>query len=127
MADGDMKIVSMERTAAEKKAAQERYTGPSDAGPDYPYGLCINLGKDELAKLGIDKLPEVGDEFHIYAVCCVTRVSQSADDKGEDSKGVELQITQMGAMQEDEEDDDATGTSKAARTLYGKAEKAEGE
>jgi len=125
MADGDMKIVDMKRTAAEQKAAQERYSIPSDAGPDYPYGLCLNLGKDELAKLGIDTLPEVGDEFHVYAVACVTRVSQSASQEGEDSKGVELQITQMGVLHEDEEDDGLT--SKAARTLYGKAEKAEGE
>src|SRR5690348_9641609 len=125
MADGDMKIVDMSRTPAEKKAAQERYAIPSDAGPDYPYGLCLSLGKDELAKLGIEELPEVGDEFHLYAVACVTRVSQTASkDTGEDSKGVELQITQLGALLDDDDDD---LTSKAARTLYGKAEKAEGE
>lgn len=132
MAD-DMKIVSMERTEAEKKAAEARYKdGPATSGPDFPWGLCLNLGKDEIAKLGIDDLPEVGDEFHIYAVAKVTRVSQSASEQGEDSKGVELQITHMGAMQEEEKATDgkeakASGFSKAASKLYGKAESAESE
>jgi hypothetical protein len=128
MAIGDMNIVSMERTDAEKKAAEERYStmAPSD-GPDYPWGLCLNLGREELAKLGIDDLPAVGDEFHIYAVCKVTRVSQSASEQGEDSKGVELQITSMGAMPEDETKETQTAFSKAANKLYGKAESAEGE
>lgn len=126
--DGDMKIVSMERTAAEKKAAEERYKdGPATAGPDFPWGLCLNLGKDELAKLGITDLPEVGDEFHIYAVTKVTRVSASASEGGEDSKGVELQITHMGAMHEDEADaeEGAGAFAKAASKLYGSAEKSE--
>lgn len=131
MPPDDMKMVSMERTKAEKKKAEERFKdGPTLAGPDYPWGLCLNLGKAEIEKLGIKDLPEVGDEFHIYAVAKVTRVSQSATDKGDESKGVELQITHMGAMHEDEEEElapDRTGLSKAAKTLYGKAERAEGE
>jgi hypothetical protein len=123
MANEDMKVVSMERTEAEKKAAEERYKeGPVASGPDFPWGLCINLGKDELAKLGIKELPEVGDEFHVYAVTRVTRVSASASEGGEDSKGVELQITHMGAMQEDEEPEAPKGFAKAAQKLYGKAE-----
>lgn len=127
MAVEDMNIVSMERTAAEKKAAEERYSTMSPGnGPDYPWGLCLNLGKDELDKLGIKDMPAVGDEFHVYCVCKVTRVSQSASEQGEDSKGVELQITSMGAMREDETKETQTAFTKAANTLYGKAEKAEG-
>lgn len=125
MAANDVKIVSMERTAAEKKAAEDRCMAAPGDGPDYPWGLCLNLGKNELDKLGIDDLPSVGDEFHIYAVCKVTRVSQSASEGGEDSKGVELQVTAMGAMQGD--DAKPTGFQKAASKLYGKAEKTKGE
>lgn len=120
----DMKIVSMERTEAEKKAAEKRYTEAAPSGPDYPWGLSINLGKDELEKLGITDLPEVGDEFHIYGVACVTRVSQSASEGGEDSKGVELQLTHLGVMHDDDADENF---SKAAAKLYGAAEAAEGE
>lgn len=126
MADADMKIVSMERTAAEKKAAEERCkVSPCDT-PDYPWGLNLNLGKEELDKLGLTELPAVGDEFHIYAVCCVTRVSQSASKGGDEHKGVELQITHMGAMLEDEAKPQ-TAYAKAASKLYGSAERAEGE
>ena len=127
MADSDMKIVSMERTAKEKKAAEDRWKAEPSPGPDYPWGLQINLGKEELAKLGIDDLPEVGDEFHIYAVCKVTSVNQSVSEGGDDSKGVGLQITAMGAMHEDDAEEQGDAFSKAAKKLYGGAEKAEGE
>lgn len=113
-----MKVVSMERTKAEKKAAQERIEAmpsPSD-GPDYPWGLCLNLGADELAKLGIDDLPAVGDEMHFGGVAIVTRVSQSASQHGEESKGVELQITHLGVN--DGDDDDGQGFVKAAAKFY---------
>jgi hypothetical protein len=118
-------VVDMARTDAEKKAAEKRVTEavPSN-GPDYPYVLCLNLGAEELKKLGIEDLPEVGDEMHLYAVAKVTRVSQSASEQGEDSKGVELQITHMGVMEEGDEDDE--GMSPASK-LYKSAERAEGE
>ncbi len=97
------KLVAMARTAAEKKAEKDRWTGTevSDA-PDYPYGLTITLNDAELKKLGIKELPEVGDEFHIYAVCEVTRVSAFAGKDQPDNRSIELQITDMGAMHEDE-------------------------
>lgn len=115
MAEGAIKTVSMERTKAEKKAAEERCTAMPCDGPDFPWGLNINLGKDELDKLGITKLPEVGAEMKVYAVCCVTRVSQSASQGGNESKGVELQIVQMGV---EPEADEPTGFQKAAGKLY---------
>lgn len=127
MADADMKIVDMKRTDAEKKAAEKLYKDMPVGGNDYNWGMCLNLGKEELAKLGIDELPEIGDEFHIYAVAKVTRVSASASEGGEDSKGIELQITHMGAMHEDDAEEKGDAFSKAAQKLYGSAEKAEGE
>ena len=30
--------------------------------PMYSYGLCISLGKEELEKLGIEKLPQAGSK-----------------------------------------------------------------
>lgn len=129
--DANMDIVDMARTPAERKAAQERMTAQMDSdGPEYPYGLCICLGKDELTKLGIDELPEIGDEFHLYAVARVTNVHLSMGETGDDSRGVSLQITDMGTMHEDEVHDGTSPGEKfsaAAQKLYGKAEKAEGE
>lgn len=123
MAKNEAKLVSMERTAKEKKAAQGRMDAAiSESGPDYPYGLTINLGKDELKKLGIDDLPAVGDEFHIMAVAKVTRVHQSASEQGDDSRGVELQITDMSTMHEGAEDEGDEGAETAqSDTRFGKA------
>ena len=127
----DMKIVPMKRTDKEKKAAEKRYKEMPSDGPDYPWGLCLNLGKEELDKLGIKDLPKVGDEFHMYAVGKVTRVHQSASEQGEDSRGIELQITHMGTMHEGDEEEGDEGPQQrfadSAKKLYGKAEKAEGE
>lgn len=122
----DMKIVDMARTPAEKKEAKEAMTSPM-ATEEYPWGLCLHLGKEELEKLGITELPDVGDEFHIYAVCEVRSVSQNKRAEGEDSKSIELQVTHMGAMHEDEAEEKGDAFSKAAKKLYGAAETAEGE
>ena len=123
MAAKEAKLVSMERTAKEKTAAQKRMDAAiSDSGPDYPYGLTINLGKDELKKLGIDDLPAVGDEFHIMAVAKVTRVHQSASEQGDDSRGVELQITDMSTMHEGEENEGDEGPqAEGSETRFGRA------
>lgn len=119
----DIPVVSMERTAAEKKAAKERYNSPPDSDVEYPWGLCINLGKDEIKKLGLKDLPDVGEEVTICAVCTVTRVSQSAslNATDEDSQGVELQITHMGLVEgADADEGEGTPMGKAAQKLYGK-------
>jgi hypothetical protein len=106
----DPKLVDMARTDADKKASQKRMEAMMESdGPDYPYGLCLDLCKEELDKLGLKDLPEVGDEFHIYAVAKVTRVSQSASESGDDSRGISLQIIEMGTMDADEDSDSPAG------------------
>jgi len=106
-------MVSMARTAKEKKANEEKYTSMPMDGPDYPYGLCLSLDDSELKKLGVDTLPEVGDELTINAVCKVTRVSASASEKSDKQRSVELQITHMDSLAPDEEP-----KKSAAKTLY---------
>jgi hypothetical protein len=106
-----MKLVSMERTAAEKKAAEDRWKETADTGPDYPYGLCINLGGDELTKLGIKDLPSIGAEMSLTATVKVTSVSSSESEHDDGYKSVSLQITQMAL-------DDGSRESAASK-LYG--------
>ena len=63
--------------------------------PRYPYGLCISLGTDELEKLNITKLPDVGSEMTITAKVFVKSVS-SYDTQGEGKDNtVQMQITDM--------------------------------
>lgn len=105
------KLVSMARTKAEKKAAEDRYKAMPSSGEDYPYGLCLTLGKDELEKLGVDELPNVGDEISLDVVVKVTRVSASASET-DDQKSVELQVTKMAVEMPDDD--------TPAERLYGK-------
>ncbi len=82
--------------------------------PQYPYGLCLRLGKDEMSKLGIKGLPSVGDSFVIEAKSVVKTVSASAGEGG-DYASIELQITDMG-LDSDKEDK----KSRTASQLFGK-------
>jgi hypothetical protein len=73
----------------------------------YPYGLCLSLEEDELAKLGLDDLPNVGEMIHLCAMAKVTSVSQNEREMTDGSKKscrrVELQITHLATESEDEE------------------------
>ena len=74
--------------------------------PMYSYGLCISLGREELEKLGIDKLPEAGSEMMIKAITYVKSVRQSKEQDGVE-QNVELQICAMGIEPFDKSGDQA--------------------
>ena len=76
--------------------------------PMYSYGLCINLGKEELEKLGIEKLPEAGSEMMIKAQAYVKTVRESKEKDGVE-QNVELQICAMGIEPIDKTKDQAKG------------------
>lgn len=85
-------LISMELT---KEEAQED-AGVKPELPKYPWGLCIDLDGDALAKLGIDALPAVGSSVSIVAMAEVQSVSESQyqGDK-ETNRRMSLQITEM--------------------------------
>ncbi len=87
-----MAMVDLKRSKADMKA--DRTASPVDENP-YPYGLCLSIDTDELDKLGITELPEVGDEFQIRAVGKVTRVSASASEGSDEQRGISFQIMKM--------------------------------
>lgn len=62
---------------------------------EYPYGLRIHLGNDELAKLNMAELPAIGVEMTLTAKVRVVEVSQSDSVNGEPHRRVEMQIEQM--------------------------------
>lgn len=92
-----MALKSLALTPAE---AKDTYLGcaPCDAGedngPKYPWGTELNLEDDSLKKLGIEKLPEVGEVVNIMAQAKVTRVSASESQSGA-RRSLALQITDM--------------------------------
>jgi len=113
-------MVSIERTAKERK-----YEEPTlaDKKPLYGYGTRLNLQEEELDKIGCTAkdMPEVGDEFHIFAVGEVIGVHNDAFDSGggkKESRSVEIQLTHLGVVCEDAEED----KRKPGEILYGRRE-----
>ena len=90
--EDDADLVSMKRTKAEVK---EMSAPTAMDDEQYPYGLRISLQNDELEKLGIDKLPGVGDTFELEAIVVVKSVSAGQSEGGEKRRSIELQITEM--------------------------------
>lgn len=99
-------MVDMASTSAEIKEEKAEVASGSDI-PRYPWGLQIRLEKPDLDKLGMDKLPSVGDEFHIVAVGRVTSVSQEYRDSTDESKCVSIQLVMMQVMNEGQEPEDS--------------------
>lgn len=95
-----MDMVSMKRTAADKRADKMEQAPIEAIAPDYPYGLCIHLDKDELDKLGMGKsLPKVGAEYTwtVKATVTAARQSVSTSTRGDDEyTSVDFQITDIG-------------------------------
>lgn len=86
-------MISMKMSKSERKKS----SGPiavGEEGPDYPYGLCLDLNKTVLEKLGLDALPRVGEKMVLTAKVEVVRVSSSAG-KGHSDRTLGLQITDM--------------------------------
>lgn len=101
-----MAMVSMKR---DPKSVREEAAAPMETmAPDYPWGLCLNLQSEELDKLGMTKLPTVGEEMELRVMVKVTRVEQSAASnmagKTDESRRVGLQITHIN-MDNDEDDE----------------------
>ena len=92
----EKKLASMKRTPEDMRKDMGEPAEITSIAPDYPYGLCIHLDKDELDKLGMKDLPKVGTEMPISAIVKVTRVSQSAVEGADEQTSIDLQITDMG-------------------------------
>ena len=97
------KMIDMALTPAEKLESAMPYAIGSTN--NYPYGLCICLGNDQLEKLGLEEECEVGDFIHLFALAKVTSVSKNDTGEGEKVR-IELQITHMGLESEDEENEE---------------------
>lgn len=87
MAGAGLKDLSLD-----PKEAKEMVEPHAPDAPLYPYGLQITLNADTLKKLGIKKLPQVGQYMSIVGYCCVKGVSSNETQGGEAESRVELQI-----------------------------------
>lgn len=92
------KLISMKRSAKDKRKDAGSCAPMEAMAPDYPWGLVIHLDKDEIDKLGMKKLPGISSEFGLHVKVKITRINQSAAENAEDQTSVDLQITDMAVV-----------------------------
>ncbi len=78
-----------------KKEAKVNEGVEVNDSPRYPWGLSINLDEESLSKLGMSKLPDVGDQKMLVAFVDVTDKHESDSQDGKKRKSIRLQITDM--------------------------------
>lgn len=85
-----VKMVDMKRP---KESLKPQTIGKISPDP-YSFEHRVSLDADAMDKLGMDKLPQVGDEYHLFAKGKVHEVSSNESGSGK-SKRVGIQITHM--------------------------------
>lgn len=130
------KMISMARTPAEAKKEVEKYMGdapsPVASVPTYPYGLCVSLDEEILAKLGMSgDMPEVGEVMQFTAMAKVTSASMSEREKSDGTKEqccrIELQITDMGVPAPDLAGQSMQKSEERRKRFYPAMETADGD
>lgn len=96
MKDAKMPMADMKMSKSEKKQMYGT-AAPSEStsGPDYPWGLEINLDDAALKKLGIKELPDAGTECQVMATGKITEASQSAKASGEGRRSLRIQLVKL--------------------------------
>lgn len=102
-------MVDLARTPAEVKEEIAKNSAPPSmpSAPLYGYGTCISFDEEDLAKLGIDELPAVGEMVHMVSMGKVTSVSENERENADGTKTkccrCEIQLTHVAVENEDEE------------------------
>jgi hypothetical protein len=104
------KKVDMSRPKEDNKPME---MGEMPEGEKYPYGLRICLNQEELDKLGIPGLPDVGEKLCIEADVTVVAIRSNETQGGGKESTVDLQITALMFCSPEEEKKEAT------EVLYG--------
>jgi hypothetical protein len=92
------KLVDLKKSPAAAKKENAVQYKPSP----YGYGTSISLDHEQLKKLGITELPEVGDEYQITATGKVTSASMNASESSGSRTSLSIQITHLKLTHEDE-------------------------
>jgi hypothetical protein len=96
-----MDLVDLKRTAADKKAEEERWKGEAVGdGSDYPYGLSVHLDHQTITKLGlVDADFDAGDDVQMVATCIITNDSVNKVN-GKTMRSMTVQIQKMALSQD---------------------------
>ena len=101
------KMTNMINMAKEAKELTPSVQYETPKQPAYPYGLCLSLSEEELQKLGLGESElNVGDILHMHAIASVTSVSKHDNINSGPSSRIELQITHMSALENEENENE---------------------
>lgn len=78
-----------------RKAEKADMLASPASSEEYPYGLRLSLGQEELTKLGIEALPAVGTEMRLVAMVKVVSASSSEYEGEGERRDMSMQITKM--------------------------------
>jgi len=95
-----VEMAHMARSKEEKKRQMEPMN-VRESGPDYPYGLRVDLDHEGMKKIGMDEMPEVGGEVSLHAKAHVVSARSEKREGEEDHRSVGLQITHLGIHHEE--------------------------
>lgn len=107
MSEKDAVMASMKR-APEKKGKKGNgsdLASPVSSREDYPYGLRIELDHEGMKKLGMHKMPRVGEKHRIVAHAKVTSSSEHSYEGEGKRRSASLQITHMKMSTKGKHDD----------------------
>lgn len=101
-------MADMAKTPAEVAEEKDELIPTNYITNKYPYGLCISLDEESLAKLQMPLNADVGDGVQIMGIGRVTSVTKNELADGTCKCRVEIQITHLaldGGEPEDEGDE----------------------
>ena len=110
---------NMKMEIKDNEISTDRLLGHS--GHEFPHGLRVNLDPRVVEKLGIDRMPVVGQIMKLHAVVEVVEVSIDRSSNGGRDKSMSLQITDM-ALKDRSEDslaEVAKEKEEAEKTILG--------
>lgn len=88
-------LVDMKRSGPDPNSGCNCMPCGPDNDDQYPYGLNISLGPQELAKLGIAQLPAVGAELKGQFVAVVTATRQSVNEDDDTTLSAQIVMLQV--------------------------------
>lgn len=106
-----MKLKSIAITKADREKREEAYKeGPKTDAPEYPYETQVRFDHDTLSKIGLSKLPAVGDYMILTARVCVRSTEEREDvyTPGDHKRrSMSVQIEKMALETDGDEEDEA--------------------
>lgn len=88
------KLIDMKRPP-EKKRKEQAEIAMTSSEPAYPYGLQLQLENEQLDKLGLKTLPDVGGRVKIEAVGTITEASEHDSQQRGKRRRLEIQIKKL--------------------------------